>query len=564
MRENINKLLLVTKGQRKKLIFVFILMLVSAFIDVLSIGSLFPIFSELLNSGSSNFLNTQFEKLSSFLNFENNLVSFSIITLILFILKNLFMFFYIRMSSFFFSYLSVFHQEKILQSYLSKDYNFMSNKNSSFFLREIVDEAKLLNSNFIQPILAIFLNLLTILFFTFFLMSINLSYTFYLILFSIIFYFSFIIIFKNKIIFFGNQRRIMRLGIINSVKQMFEGFRELIIYDKKFFFVSDIKKRFNRMANVSASRGIISNLPKLFLEVILVFLFLIIILIDQGNKQYDLATLGIFIASAFRVMPNIISLIRSYQKMNYGKTAFDNLVPLLKGKSLNIENENEISNEINLKKELQIKNANFAYNDKNIIFENLNLTLNKNSCIGIKGESGSGKSTLVDIICGFLNINHGKIIIDGKEAEIFNNKNWLRKISYIQQSIYLFDSNISKNIALENDQNKINFKLIEEILSKINMLEFSKKDPNIRLGELGSKISGGQAQRIGIARALYSKSQIIIFDESFNSLDEKNHKQILNLINEIKNNKTIIIISHDNKDFEICEKIYEIKDKKII
>ena len=90
------------------------------------------------------------------------------------------------------------------------------------------------------------------------------------------------------------------------------------------------------------------------------------------------------------------------------------------------------------------------------------------------------------------------------------------------------------------------------------------KDPNIRLGELGSKISGGQAQRIGIARALYSKSQIIIFDESFNSLDEKNHKQILNLINEIKNNKTIIIISHDNKDFEICEKIYEIKDKKII
>ena len=152
-------------------------------------------------------------------------------------------------------------------------------------------------------------------------MSINLSYTFYLILFSIIFYFSFIIIFKNKIIFFGNQRRIMRLGIINSVKQMFEGFRELIIYDKKFFFVSDIKKRFNRMANVSASRGIISNLPKLFLEVILVFLFLIIILIDQGNKQYDLATLGIFIASAFRVMPNIISLIRSYQKMNYGKTA---------------------------------------------------------------------------------------------------------------------------------------------------------------------------------------------------------------------------------------------------
>ena len=221
MRENIHKFLVVTKGQRDKLLLVFILMFISAFIDVLSIGSLFPIFSELLNSGSSNFLNTQFEKLGLFLDFENNLISLSIITLILFILKNSFMYFYIRMSSFFFSYLSVFHQEKILQSYLSKDYNFISNKNSSFFLREIVEEAKLLNSNFIQPILAISLNLLTILFFTFFLMNINLSYTIFLILFSIIFYFAFIIIFKNKIIFFGNQRRLMTLGIINSVKQMF-------------------------------------------------------------------------------------------------------------------------------------------------------------------------------------------------------------------------------------------------------------------------------------------------------------------------------------------------------
>ena len=197
------------------------------------------------------------------------------------------------------------------------------------------------------------------------------------------------------------------------------------------------------------------------------------------------------------------------------------------------------------------------------IFKDLNIIIDKNSCIGIKGESGSGKSTLIDILCGFLDINKGKILIDNEGKKIYESQSWLEKISYIQQSVYIFDSSIFTNISLEKEIEKIDKNLVNKILNKLNMIEFNNDD-KISLGELGSKISGGQAQRIGIARALYRKSEILIFDQSFNSLDQKNHKIILDLINKLKKNKTIIIISHNNKDFLPCDKIYEIKNKKII
>tara|TARA_A100001035_G_C27686307_1_gene455537 strand:- start:98 stop:979 length:882 start_codon:yes stop_codon:yes gene_type:complete len=290
-------------------------------------------------------------------------------------------------------------------------------------------------------------------------------------------------------------------------------------------------------------------------------MFLIIILYNNNNSEQHLATIGIFTASAFRIMPNVISLIRSYQRMNYSETALQSILPVLDKNTF--DQKANYSENLKFEKNLELKGIDFFYEKEKEIFKDLNIIIDKNSCIGIKGESGSGKSTLIDILCGFLDINKGKILIDNEEKKIYESQSWLEKISYIQQSVYIFDSSIFTNISLEKEIEKIDKNLVNKILNKLNMIEFNNDD-KISLGELGSKISGGQAQRIGIARALYRESEILIFDESFNSLDQKNHKIILDLINKLKKNKTIIIISHNNKDFLPCDKIYEIKNKKII
>ena len=561
MKKHLNNFRIIAKNQIKKLCFVFFVMIISVFLDVLSISSLLPIFNELTNTSQPGISSQYFDKLISFFNFEYDIVLFSIFTLILFALKNLFLYFYIKISSNFFSYLTIFHQEKILGNYLRSPFSFFLKKNSSFFLRELLNETKQLNSNYIQPIMAIILNILTILFFTIFLFNINFLYTTVLISFSIVFYFIFAFTYKNKIEFFGEQRRIMNYKMIDNVKQMFEGFRELKIYNKKNLFIMDLKKRFNRMANVTVARSLISNIPKLFLEVILVLMFLIIILYNNNNSEQHLATIGIFTASAFRIMPNVISLIRSYQRMNYSETALQSILPVLDKNTF--DQKANYSENLKFEKNLELKGIDFFYEKEKEIFKDLNIIIDKNSCIGIKGESGSGKSTLIDILCGFLDINKGKILIDNEEKKIYESQSWLEKISYIQQSVYIFDSSIFTNISLEKEIEKIDKNLVNKILNKLNMIEFNNDD-KISLGELGSKISGGQAQRIGIARALDRESEILIFDESFNSLDQKNHKIILDLINKLKKNKTIIIISHNNKDFLPCDKIYEIKNKKII
>ena len=562
MREIIKNFNIITKGQRKKLLFVFVIMTLQIFLDVMSIGSLLPIFTQITSGNTINFSNQYLEKIKLIFDIEYNIILFSIITLILFSLKNLFVFFYIKISSNFFSYLTIFHQEKIMKNYLSSPYSFFLKKNSSFFIREVLDETKQLNSNFIQPILAMILNVITILFFVILLFSVNFIYTTFLIIFSVIFYLVFTLIFKKKILFFGEQRRIQNYKMIDNVKQMFEGFRELKIYNKQNLFLDDLKKRFNRMANITVARNLISNTPRLFLEVILVLMFLILILLNKNNTEQYLATIGIFTASAFRIMPNVLSLIRSYQRMNYSETALKNLLPVLDKKKT--DNKTEIEENFKFEKSLEFKKIDFNHNEETQIFKDLNILIKKNSCIGIKGESGSGKSTFVDILCGFLKINSGSVFIDDKQKDIYDSKVWLNKISYIQQSVYIFDSNIFTNISLEKDEDKINKDLIKQILNQLNMFDFLDKNDAKSLGELGSKISGGQAQRIGIARALYRKSEILIFDESFNSLDQKNYEQILNLINKLKKNKTIIIISHNNNDFLPCEKVYEIKNYKII
>ena len=163
-------------------------MIIAAIVDVLSIGSLFPIFNQLI-MGETNFLSDKMDYLYTFFGIENDLIFFLILTFFLFSIKNLFMFYYMKISSYYFSYLTIFHQEKILESF-SKRYDWLSNKDSSFFVREIIMEAKQLNTNFVQPILTILLNLITILFFSIFLINVNFEYTVYLIVFSLLFYFT--------------------------------------------------------------------------------------------------------------------------------------------------------------------------------------------------------------------------------------------------------------------------------------------------------------------------------------------------------------------------------------
>ena len=173
--------------------------------------------------------------------------------------------------------------------------------------------------------------------------------------------------------------------------------------------------------------------------------------------------------------------------------------------------------------------------------------------------SGSGKTTILNILSGLLCPKSGKIFINTKKLNIFNNSKWFKKISYVSQNVNIFNDTIHKNISynLGANKNKSNIKKTISILNGLNLKELSKR--NKKLDELGKTISGGQLQRIAIARALFKNSEIIIFDEPTRNLDFKNEKVLLNQIKLLKKDKIIIFISHNKKNLGICNKIIKLK-----
>ena len=563
IKKNLNNFYILTRKNKNRLLFLFFLMIISIFFDVVSIGAIFPFLNELLGNNSSNFDFFNYEIFNEFVETQNRLLFFSIIIFIFFFLKNIFLFIYQKISSNFLSYLTVYHQEQMLKNYTSKDYSFFLDKKSSEFIREFQGEIKLLNSNFIQPIMTIILNSLTITGFLIFLFLINPKLVGIIILIALAFILVVTITLKKRFIEFGNIRRNENFKLVNIIKQIFEGIRELKIYNKENIFFLNLKKILYRLANASVNRSILGLVPKLILEVLLVLFFILSILISNDPKML-IATLGVFAAALFRIMPNINSLVRSYQQINFSQSAMDDLIQIFNDQ---LDNTNEIFDKnIKFEKNIKLENISFSYDTKYIL-KNLNLTIKKNSIIGIKGDSGSGKSTFVDLFVGLLKPDYGKILIDDTELDETDRELWKNKISYIQQNPFIFNQSLEFNISMENNPQKRNYKKINEILNLVNLDNFAKNLENSKskyISEAGLNISGGQAQRLAIARALYNSSEIIIFDESLNSLDEKNRNEILELTYNLSRDNTIIIISHDDNAFKYCNQVYEIKNKQLI
>ena len=196
----------------------------------------------------------------------------------------------------------------------------------------------------------------------------------------------------------------------------------------------------------------------------------------------------------------------------------------------------------------------------------MSIKINFKDIIGIIGSSGEGKSTLIDLITGLLKPSSGKIFVDSKDINK-NSGDWQKQIGYVPQEIYLLDDTIKSNIAFgvkDEDFNEINYKNAIKLAQLGEFINSLPKKESTIVGDRGIRLSGGQRQRIGIARSLYNKPNILIFDEPTSSLDSGNEKKIMEDLNKLNDNLTIIIISHRLSIFGKCNKIFEVKNGKII
>jgi ABC-type bacteriocin/lantibiotic exporter with double-glycine peptidase domain len=216
---------------------------------------------------------------------------------------------------------------------------------------------------------------------------------------------------------------------------------------------------------------------------------------------------------------------------------------------------------------INISNVSFKYgNNKDYILKDVNLKINYNDKILISGKSGSGKSTLIELILGLLKPTSGSIKVD-RQCVNKNFKNWAKKIGYVSQKVALIDDTILANIAFGIDKDKVDMDLINKSIDVSELRSFIDNLPNgieTSVGEMGSKLSGGQSQRLGIARAIYKNPEILILDESTNAVDEETQSKIVkNLLNDFKN-KILLFISHDNSLSGFINQKLKVENSKLI
>ena len=227
-----------------------------------------------------------------------------------------------------------------------------------------------------------------------------------------------------------------------------------------------------------------------------------------------------------------------------------------------------INNEKKILQSIELKDLSFYYKKDNPILTDINLKLEKNNIIGIIGESGAGKTTLVDIISGIISPKYGSIYVNEKIISKNLSFELRNMIGYVTQSNFFFDNTIKENIIFgkENDKLKEN-ELLQEVIKKAQLSDFIESlenGINTKIGQAAVRLSGGQKQRISIARSLYREPRLLILDEATNALDIKNEKKVFDIINSIKKDMIVIVVSHNIDIEKYCDKVYEVKSKRLI
>ena len=279
--------------------------------------------------------------------------------------------------------------------------------------------------------------------------------------------------------------------------------------------------------------------------------------------------LGAFAIGIQRMVPHFQQVYLGWAKLGDFSEDIDVVVSAIKQPIEITKKPSE--NLINFQK-ITLKNVYFKYsNNQDYVLKNINLEIKKGQKIGFIGETGSGKSTTIDIIMGLLRPNKGKILINNQD--IFDKKNeqllinWRCSIAHVPQNIFLADSSIAENIAFGEKVSRINMEKVEIACKKAYIHEFIKKSIQgycSYVGERGVQLSGGQLQRLGIARALYRDTKILVFDEATSALDVKTEQQIINNINALSDENLLIMISHRYSTLKNCDYIFKIKNGTLV
>ena len=498
-------------------------------------------------------------------NLETTLILF--LFLLLFAFKNLililFHYLYIK---FFFKFCSK-TSKKFFNESKSKGYFFFKKNSSEYLIRKVTHDINSMRIYIISCLI-----LITEILFVLSLSILLIYFDYKIFLFGFIFFsvtfFIYFLIFKKKIKNWSNdfQRGTGNVQFLSN--ETVRGIKDIIVYNLQNLFNKKFSKYTDDVFLSQFKIEYLNYIQRFWMELLTVIIFTtsIIYLISSGREIVEyLPIFALYAVGVFRLVPSLNKIILNKQNYKFYYPGFKSVLDQLDQLS---KFEKKIDkNDFEFKKSLEVNNVSFKFEDtSDYLLRNISIKINKNSTILIKGKNGSGKSTLINLISGLLNPISGNVIIDEKYDLNFCKENWIKKIGFVQQNVFILSSNIVDNIVLDDikvDNQKLN-NIFELLDFKKSFENFEKVLNNKDVGMDGANLSGGQKQIISIARALYKNPDILIFDEAETSLDNLKIDNLTSLLKNLKGKKTIILISHYlSRNLDLFDEVFEIENGQI-
>lgn len=575
MKETINNIFFLLNVKEKKRLFLLLfLILILAFVETIGVVSIMPFIAILSNPSiidTNTILKNLFIFLSSFgINSRENFIFLIGIIVFLILISSISLKAFVSYMQTNFAKMQEFTiGESLITKYLYQPYSWFLNRNSSEIGKTILSEVNGIVTGCITPLMELVTRSIVVIFIIILLLIVDFKLTLIC---------GFVIGISYGLIYKIVHKILNRLGeetlLANTLR--FKILNEAFGSTKEIK-LSGVEKKvideFSIPAKAYSKNQVISymiySMPRFALEGIAfggMMLILLYLMSKHNNLNNVLPVISLYAFATYRLVPAIQSIFSSMAQLKFKKASLNAMCRDLR--SLKPPATDQNLKKISFDKEISLRNISFKYpNSSRVIIKNINLKIYSKSTIGIVGITGSGKTTIADIILGLLLPQKGELEVDGETINETNNRSWQNLVGYVPQQIYISDDTIKANIAFGVKPENIDQKSIERAAKIANIHRFIVEDLHeqyqTKVGERGVRLSGGQKQRIGIARALYHKPKLLVFDEATSALDMQTENMVMNSINRLEKEVTIIIIAHRLNTVKNCDNIIVIEKGEI-
>jgi ABC-type multidrug transport system fused ATPase/permease subunit len=361
----------------------------------------------------------------------------------------------------------------------------------------------------------------------------------------------------------GYEFQRLNAETFKAIQQSLGGVKEVIVRNRQPFFVDRLSHFKHETAHVERRFQFYAELPRQYLETAFILGggFLALMLALSGEED-AIAVLGLFIAAGFRLLPTLYRFVSAGTTFRTGLASVDIVCADVAELEAAQEAERPKGTPTPvepLREELSVESVSFAYEgSERLVLDDISLTVRRGESIAVVGTSGAGKSTLIDLLLGLHHPRSGRIAVDGVDID-GDLEGWRNQIGLVPQDVYLLDGSLRENVAFGVEEDEIDDALVSEAIQQAQLEAFVAALPDgleTVTGERGVRISGGQRQRLGIARAFYTQPKVLILDEATSALDNATEAELAATINELHGKLTMIVIAHRLSTVKNADRVF--------